>query len=102
MTEYRPQGSWLFLEKVDYEEEITTESGIVYKAKQVLDTVYVEATILAMGPGLPLPSGEIPTPEYSVGDKVLYDVRSRKGTYKEYDMIRMEDVVSIVDEDEAE
>jgi len=98
MSEYKPQGDWIFVEKVDYEKEQTTEAGVIFKTKSVLDTMYVEATIVAMGPGLPIPNGDVPEVDYSVGSKILYDVRSRTGTYKDYDIIRREHIISAIEE----
>ena len=97
---YKPQGDWIFLEKIDYQKEQTTDSGVIFTTAAVLDTVYVEAEILEMGPGIPLPNGEIPPIDYGVGDKVLYDARSRKDIYKGYDMIHRDNVIAVVEDDE--
>ena len=97
MTNYKPQGDWIFLEKMDYQKEQTTDAGVIFTAAAVLDTVYIEARILEMGPGLPLPTGDVPPVDYKVGDKILYDARSRKDIYKGYDMIHRPDVIAIVE-----
>ena len=97
MTNYKPQGDWIFLEKMDYQKEQTTDAGVIFTAAAVLDTVYIEARILEMGPGLPLPTGDVPEVDYKVGDKILYDARSRKDIYKEYDMIHRSDIIAIVE-----
>ena len=100
MTNYKPQGDWIFLEKVDYDKEQTTDAGVIFTTKAVLDTVYIEAKILEMGPGLPLPNGDIPSVDYGVGDKILYDARSRQDIYKDYDMIHRKDVIALVEDEE--
>jgi len=100
MTNYKPQGDWIFLEKMDYQKEQTTEAGVIFTAAAVLDTVYIEAKILKMGPGLPLPNGEIPPVDYKAGDKILYDARSRRDIYKDFDMIHREHVIAVVEDEE--
>ena len=100
MTKYKPQGDWIFLEKMDYQKEQTTEAGVIFTAAAVLDTVYIEAEILEMGPGLPLPNGDVPEVPYKVGDKVLYDARSRTDIYKDFDMIHRKDVIAVVEDEE--
>jgi len=93
--EYQAQGDYLFLEKIDYEEEITTTAGIIYKKSTTLSSNYAEAKVIARGPGLPLLNGEIQEPAWNVGDTVLYDVRGRIGLHDDFDVIRAEHVVAI-------
>ena len=91
-----PQGDYIVLEKIDYEEEQTTSSGIIIKQSQMLDSTFAQATILAVGPGLPLPNGDVPPVGYKLGDRVLYDVRGRQGTSPDFDIIRGEHVVAVI------
>ena len=39
----KAEGDHIIVEKIDYEEEQTTESGIIFKQSQVLETSFVEA-----------------------------------------------------------
>jgi hypothetical protein len=50
-----------------------------------------------MGSGNPLPNGEIPSVPYEVGSTIVYDVRSRLGVSKEFDIIKRENVVGWFD-----
>ena len=94
----RPQGDYIIVEKIDYNEEQTTDSGIIFKQSQLLDSTYATAKILKMGPGLPIPNGEIPGVEYEEGSIIFYDVRGRQGVTPDFDLIRREHVVAVVDE----
>jgi co-chaperonin GroES (HSP10) len=96
MSKVLAQGNYLILEKVDYEKEETTDSGIIIKRSQVLDSSFSESKILSMGQGIPDSGGNITSVNYNVGDSVLYDARSRIGTHAEFDVIRREDVVAVV------
>ena len=93
---YKPQGDYLILEKIKYDEEITTTSGIIYKKSQTLDSNYIEAKIIDHGPGLPLPTGEVFPLPYKKGDTILYDVRGRIGLHDDFDIIRNEHVIAVV------
>ena len=90
------EGDHLILEKIDYEEEKVSEGGIIYKVKDSLDGSFCEARIISMGCGLPISNGDIPEVSYKEGDVILYDARSRMGIHKEYDIIRREHVVAVV------
>jgi len=92
-----PQGDYIVLEKIDYDEEKTTESGIIIKMSQMLDSTFAEARILKMGPGLPLMNGDVPEVDYDEGDIIYYDVRGRQGHCPgEFDIIRREHVVAVI------
>jgi len=93
-----PQGDFIIVEKIDYNEEQTTEAGIIFKQSQVLDSTYATAKILSMGRGLPLMNGEIPPVDYKEGSVIFYDVRGRQGVTPEFDLIRREHVVAVVEE----
>lgn len=93
--EYEAQGDFIFLEKIDYNEEVTTTAGIIYKQSATLSSNYTEAKIISCGPGLPLMTGEILPPDWKVGDIVLYDVRGRIGLHDDFDVIRAEHVVAV-------
>ena len=97
----KAEGDHIIVEKIDYEAEQTTESGIIFKQSQVLETSFVEAKILSLGKGLPLMDGTVPPIEYGVGSIVFYDARSRIGMHKEFDVIRREHIIAVV-EDETE
>ena len=92
---YMAQGDFLFLEKINYEEEVTTTAGIIYKQSATLSSNYAEAKIISHGPGLPLMTGELLPPDWEVGDTVLYDVRGRIGMHDDFDVIRGEHVVAV-------
>ena len=94
----KPQGDYIIVEKMDYDKEETTESGIIIKQSQLLDSTYATAKILALGPGLPIPNGSIPEVGYSEGSIIFYDVRGRQGTTPDFDLIRREHVVAVVEE----
>ena len=96
MSKVLAQGNYLILEKVDYEKEETTDSGIIIKKSQVLDSSFAEAKILSMGQGVPDSDGHVAPINFTVGDSVLYDARSRIGTHAEFDVIRREDVVAVI------
>ena len=85
----------MFLEKINYEEEVTTAAGIIYKQSATLSSNYAEAKVISHGPGLPLMTGELLSPKWKVGDIVLYDVRGRIGLHDDFDVIRSEHVVAI-------
>ena len=87
------------MKKVDYDKEETTEGGIIIKQSQLLESVFMTAKILAMGPGLPIPNGDIPKVGYQVDDIILYDVRGRQGTQPDFDIIRREHVIAVVDDE---
>ena len=94
-----PQGDYIIVEKIDYDEEQTTSSGIIIKQSQMLDSTFAQATILAQGPGLPLPNGDVPEVGYKVGDTILYDVRGRQGVSPDFDIIRGEHVVAVINDE---
>ena len=91
------EGDYLILEKIDYDAEQVTEGGIIFKVKDTLDSSFCEAKIVSMGTGLPISNGDIPEVSYKEGDLILYDARSRMGTHKEFDVIRREHVIAVVD-----
>jgi|TARA_R110002072_G_scaffold53211_1_gene140727 co-chaperonin GroES (HSP10) len=91
-----PQGDFIIVEKIDYDKEEKTDSGIIIKQSQILDSVFLQAKVLAMGPGLPIPNGNIPEVGYQVDDIILYDVRGRQGAQPDFDIIRREHVVAVV------
>mgnify|MGYP003112279843 CR=1 FL=1 len=99
MKKLKAEGDHLILEKVDYDKEEKTSGGIIIKKSQVLDGSFVEAKIISMGRGLPISNGDIPEVEYSEGDVVLYDARSRIGIHAEYDIIRREHVIAVVNDE---
>ncbi len=96
MSKILAQGDYLIVEKTDYDKEQTTDSGIIIKASQVLDSSFAEAKILSMGPGVPDALGQIAPIKYEVGDSVLYDARSRIGLHADFDIIKREHVVAVV------
>ena len=98
MTNIQAEGDFIIVEKVNYNEEQTTAGGIIFKRSQVLDSSFVEAKIISMGSGLPIPNGDIPEVNYKVGDTVLYDARSRIGMHEDFDVIKRESVVAVVGE----
>ena len=103
MTDFMAQGDYLLVEKIDYEEEQTTDSGIIFKASQVLDTTFAQAKIISMGPGLPGPDGKVcKLFDYSVGDTILYNAQDRIGIHADFDVIRRQHVIALmVDADET-
>ena len=74
MTKILAQGDYLILEKVDYEKEEVTESGLIIKKSQILDSTSAEAKIVSMGNGTLDANGNIPPVNYEIGSTVLYDV----------------------------
>ena len=96
MKKIKAEGDHLILEKVDYDKEEKTSGGIIIKKSQVLDGSFIEARIISMGRGLPISNGDIPEVEYGEGDVILYDARSRIGIHAEYDIIRREHVIAVV------
>tara|TARA_Y100000310_G_C20382751_1_gene668927 strand:- start:83 stop:388 length:306 start_codon:yes stop_codon:yes gene_type:complete len=96
MNNIEAQGDYIIVEKVDYDSEKTTESGIIYKESQVLSSSFVEAKIISMGTGLPISNGDIPEIGFEEGDIVFYDARSRIGTHEKFDVIRREHVVAVI------
>jgi len=90
------EGDHLILEKVNYNEEQTTTSGIIIKRSQILDSSFVESKIVSMGQGLPSFNGEVPEVKYGEGDTILYDARSRMGMHEDFDVIRREHVVAVI------
>jgi len=90
------EGDYLILEKIDYEEEKVSDGGIIYKVKDSLDGSFCEAKIISMGSGLPISNGDIPKVMYKEGDTILYDARSRVGIHNDFDIIRREHVVAVV------
>ena len=101
MKNMTAEGDHILVEKIDYEEEQTTESGIIFKQSQILDTSFVEAKVISLGRGLPLMDGTVPPIDYEEGSIVFYDARSRIGMHKEFDVIRREHIIAVV-EDETE
>jgi co-chaperonin GroES (HSP10) len=97
MSNFTAQGDYLLVEKIDYEEERTTDSGIIFKASQVLETSFAEATIISMGPGIPGPNGKISNHfDYSVGDVIFYNAADRIGVHNKFDVIRRHNVIAVV------
>jgi len=91
------QGDFLLVEKIDYEEERTTDSGIIFKTSQVLDTTFAEAKIISMGPGVPGVDGKISNHiDYSVGDIILYNAADRIGVHSDFDVIRRSNIIAVV------
>ena len=90
------EGDHLILEKIDYDKEEQTASGLYIKKSQVLDGSYAEAKIISMGRGLPISTGDIPSVNYMEGSTILYDARSRIGLHADYDIIRREHVIAVV------
>jgi len=90
------EGDHIIIEKVDYEEEQVSEGGIIFKQSQVLDSSFVEAKIISLGQGLPLLDGTVPPVDYEEGDTILYDARSRIGMHKDFDVIRREHIIAVV------
>jgi len=101
MKKTKAEGDHILIEKVDYEEEQTTESGIIIRRSQILDSSFCESKIISMGLGLPLINGDIPEVSYKEGDTILYDARSRIGMHEEFDVIRREHVIAVVEKDEV-
>ena len=101
MKKITAEGDYIIVEKIDYEDEQTTASGIIFKQSQVLDSTFAEAKIISLGKGLPLLDGTVPPVDYLEGDTVFYDARSRIGTHKDFDVIRREHVIAVV-KDETE
>jgi len=102
MTKILAQGDFLILEKIDYEKEEVTESGLIIKKSQVLDSTSAEAKIVSMGSGTPDESGNIPKVGYGVGSTILYDASSRIGIHADFDIIKREHVLAVVLEDETD
>ena len=103
MTQILAQGDYLILEKVDYDKEEVTESGLIIKKSQVLDSTSAEAKIVSMGHGTPDVNGNIPSVNYEVGSTVLYDASSRIGIHADFDIIKREHVLAVVfEEDETD
>ena len=96
MTQILAQGDYLILEKVDYDKEEVTESGLIIKKSQVLDSTSVEAKIVSMGNGIPDNDGNITPVNYEVGSTVLYDATSRIGIHADFDIIKREHVLAVV------
>ena len=101
MKKITAEGDHILVEKIDYEEEQTTESGIIFKQSQVLDSTFAEAKIISLGRGLPLMNGDVPPVDYAEGDIILYDARSRIGKHSDFDVIRREHIIAVV-KDETE
>jgi co-chaperonin GroES (HSP10) len=102
MTKILAQGDFIFLEKIDYEKEELTESGLYIKKSQILDSTSIEAKIVSMGDGTPDASGNIQPVNYETGSIVLYDATSRIGVHADFDVIRREHVLAVVFEDETD
>ena len=96
MTKILAQGDYLILEKVNYDKEEVTESGLIIKKSQLLDSTSVESKIVSMGRGIPDDSGSIPEVDYEEGDTILYDARSRIVIHADYDIIRREHVIAVI------
>ena len=101
MTKILAQGDYLILEKVDYDKEEITESGLIIKKSQILDSTSTEAKIVSMGSGTPDANGNIHPANYEVGSTVLYDATSRIGIHADFDIIKREHVLAVVFEDET-
>ena len=102
MTKVKAEGNYIIIEKIDYDKEEVTESGLILKKSQVLDSSFCEAEILSIGRGIPDLNGNIPEVDYTKGDTILYDARSRIGLHTDFDVIKREDVIAVVIEDETE
>lgn len=99
MSKFNAQNDYLLVEKINYEEEQTTESGIIFKASQVLDSTFAEAKIISMGPGVPGADGKVSNLfDYSVGDIILYNAQDRIGVHSDFDVIRRSNVVAVINE----
>ena len=96
MSKLIAEGNHLILEKTDYEEEMVSTGGIIYKMKDSVDGSFCEAKIISMGQGSPSSNGDIPEVSYKEGDVVLYDARSRMGIHNNFDIIQREHVVAVV------
>jgi len=97
MSNFIAQGDFLLVEKINYEEEQTTDSGIIFKRSQVLDTTFAQAEIISMGPGLPGPDGKVSNLfDYSVGDIILYNSADRIGIHNDFDVIRRHHIIALV------
>jgi|TARA_R110000744_G_scaffold104061_8_gene199302 co-chaperonin GroES (HSP10) len=96
MSKVKAQGDFIIVEKVDYDEEKVSEGGIIYKESQILSSSFVEAKIISMGSGLPISNGDIPKVKFKEDDIILYDARSRIGTHDDFDVIRREHIIAIM------
>ena len=96
MTKILAQGDYLILEKVDYEKEEVTESGLIIKKSQILDSTSAEAKIVSMVNGTLAANGNIPPVNYEIGSTVLYDVSNRIGIHADFDIIKREHVLAVV------
>ena len=96
MSKIVAEGDHIIVEKIDYEDEQTTASGIIFKQSQVLDSTFAEAKILSLGRALPLLDGTVPPVDYVEGDTILYDARSRIGMHEDFDVIRREHIIAVV------
>ena len=101
MTKVKAEGNYVIVEKIDYEKEEVMESGLIIKKSQVLDSSFCEAEVLSMGAGIEDKEGYA-TAHYTIGDVILYDARSRIGLHNDFDVIKREDVIAVVVEDETE
>ena len=101
MTKVRAEGNYVIVEKIDYEKEEVMESGLIIKKSQVLDSSFCEAEVISMGVGIEDKGGYAPA-HYTVGDIILYDARARIGLHNDFDVIKREDVIAVVVEDETE
>ena len=102
MTKILAQGDFIFLEKIDYDKEEITESGLYIKKSQVLDSTSIEAKIVSMGSGVPDANGVFREVDYEVGSTILYDATSRIGVHADFDIIKREHVLAVVIEDETD
>ena len=102
MTKILAQGDFIFLEKIDYDKEEITDSGLYIKKSQVLDSTSIEANIISMGSGIPDANGDVQQVDYEVGSTVLYDATSRIGVHADFDVIKREHVLAVVFEDETD
>ena len=97
---YNAQGDFLLVEKIDYDEEQTTDSGIIFKTSQVLSTSFAQAKVISMGNGEPGFDGAVAKVDYKLGDIVLYDVTNRIGIHDQFDVLKREHIVAVVNEAE--
>ena len=97
---YYAQGDYILVQKIDYDEEQKTESGIIFKTSQVLSTSFAQAVVISMGDGEPGFDGKVAKADYKVGDTVLYEVTKRIGIHDQFDFLKREHIVAVVNESE--
>jgi chaperonin GroES len=85
--------------KVIDEKEKTSSSGLILTS--LSDEKSNEAYVVAVGPGLRLPNGDIIVPDVNIGDKVVF--AKYQGTEIEHDgdkflILAYRDIVAILEE----